>query len=121
MTLTHCRLFLPAIGLLLALAGGPLHANDKSPPWPSGEKVRLNLNRGNFEVLLYPAKLDNAGASPKALIIFGTGSSGWSYWEEAVCCRLQADGYEILGIDFALYSQHDYDLNILSIDCSVVV
>jgi hypothetical protein len=121
MFLTRCKLFLSALVLLLALTAGPLEAKNKSAPWPSGEKTQLNLSRGNFNVLLYRAKLPDAGASPKALIIFGTGSGGWSYWEEAVACRLQADGYEVLGIDFALYSQHDYDLNILEDDYQTII
>jgi len=113
--------FAPVLWALLALAISPLDAHSKPAPWPSGEKIQLNLSRGGFEVLRYRAKLDGADASPKALIVFGTGSSGWSYWEERVCCRLQADGCEVLGVDFALYSQSDYDLNILESDYQKIV
>ena len=121
MFLTGDKTFLAVLWALLVLAMGPLEARQKAPPWPSGEKIKLNLSRSGFEVLRYPAKLDSAEASPKALIVFGTGSSGWSYWEEKVCCSLQADGYEVLGIDFALYSQSDYDLNILESDYQKMV
>jgi len=107
--------------LVLVFATTPLDADSKPPPWPSGEKIQLKLSRGNFEVLRYPAKTDSAGASPKALITLGTGSGGWSYWEERVSCKLQADGYEVLGIDFALYAQSDYDLNILQSDYQKIV
>jgi hypothetical protein len=102
--------------VLLVLALVPLHARSKPAPWPSGQKVRLELSRGGFEILRYRAQLDNPSASPKALIIFGTGCSGWSYWEERVCCKLQSSGYEVLGLDFARYSQFDYDLNNLESD-----
>ena len=118
MSLLRCKIvFLAA----LSFTAVSLYADTKTTPWPSGEKIRVNLDRGSFEVLRYPAKLDNAGASPKALILFGTGSGGWSYWEEAVSCKLQSDGYEVLGIDFALYSQSDYDLNILENDYQKIV
>ncbi|MCE0523502.1 MAG: hypothetical protein LV480_11400 [Methylacidiphilales bacterium] len=106
---------------LWVLAISPLDAHPKSAPWPSGQKVRLELSRGGFDVLLYPAKLGGAGANPKALIVFGTGCSGWSYWEERVCCDLQAKGYEVLGIDFALYAQTDYNLSILESDYQKIV
>jgi hypothetical protein len=112
---------LTALGALLVLAVSPLHAHTKAVPWPSGEKVRLNLSRGGFDILRYRAELDSKEASPKALIIFGTGSGGWSYWEEGVSRRLQADGFEVLGVDFALYARHDYDLNILENDYQKIV
>jgi len=121
MFFTRSKTFLLPLGALLALAASPLDAHPQAAPWPSGEKIQLNLSRGGFDILRYRAKLDSAGASPKALIVFGTGSGGWSYWEERVCCRLQDDGYEVLGIDFALYSQGDYDLNILESDYQKIV
>jgi hypothetical protein len=107
--------------VLLILAAMPLEAHPKPSPWPSGEKIRLHLNRGGFEVLRYRVKLNKLGESPKALIVFGTGCSGWSYWEERVCCNLQANGYEVLGIDFARYSKFDYDLNILESDYQKII
>jgi len=121
MVFTGSKTLILPLWALLVLAISPLDAYPKSAPWPSGEKIRLNLSRGSFEVLRYRAKLDSAGASPKALIVFGTGSGGWSYWEERVACKLQDDGYEVLGIDFALYSQSDYDLNILESDYQKIV
>ena len=109
------------VSALLVLATTPLYVHAKSAPWPSGQGIRLELSRGGFNVLRYPAKLDSLAKSPKALIIFGTGCSGWSYWEERVCCKLQAEGYEVLGIDFARYSQFDYDLGILEGDYQRII
>jgi hypothetical protein len=115
------KTFMPVFWALLFLAIAPLDAHPKPAPWPSGQKIRLELSRDEFEVLRYRAKLDSAGASPKALIVFGTGSGGWSYWEENVCCKLQDDGYEVLGIDFAIYAHNDYDLNILESDYQKII
>jgi hypothetical protein len=104
------RLF---VGALLILAATLLYARPKATRWPTGQGITMELNRGGFSVLRYPAKLGGSIKTPKALIIFGTGCSGWSYWEERVCCKLQSEGYEVLGVDFALYSQFDYNLNTL--------
>jgi phosphatidylglycerol lysyltransferase len=89
--------------------------------WTSGEKLPLVLARGNFVILRYPAKLTATLVRPKAIVLFGSGCGGWSYWEENVCHELQADGDEVLGIDFALYSQSDFDLNTLEQDYQTIV
>jgi len=89
--------------------------------WTSGEKIVIPLQRGPFTVLRYPAKLPPGRTSPKVLVVFGSGCGGWSYWEENVCHKLQADGDEVLGIDFSLYAQMDYDLAILESDYRTIV
>ena len=116
----------PVIGkilflLLAALVLCPLPGRAGPLDWTTGEKIPMQLKRGTFVVLRYPATLPVSSACPKALIIFGSGCGGWSYWEENVCHRLQADGCEVLGIDFALYSQADYDQATLEADYQTLV
>ena len=53
---------------------------------------------------------------PRALIIFGSGDSGWGYWEETVSEDLCSHGYEVVGIDSADYASTDYDLATLQAD-----
>lgn len=96
----------------------PAHAGPWD--WTSSEKLSLNLARGSFVVLHYPARLSAPGSTPKAVILFGSGCTGWTYWEETVSCYLQAQGYEVLGLDFAFYSAKDYDLKTLAKDCLTI-
>ncbi len=59
------------------------------------------LARGEYKARFYtPAK----GAAPRALVIFGSGDGGWSYWEERVCRHLAEKGVASAGIDFHAYA-----------------
>jgi pimeloyl-ACP methyl ester carboxylesterase len=76
----------------------------------------LDLTRGKFSFFHFFFRPPGPLAQPKALILFGSGAAGWMGWEDKVCDHLQADGYEIVGIDFRKYALQDYDLNILQAD-----
>jgi len=80
------------------------------------QNVPLHFKRGDFVVFHYPAQLDSSAKIPKALILFGGGGGGWSYWEERFCHKLQTEGYEVIGLDFAPYAKTDYNLDILQRD-----
>ena len=53
---------------------------------------------------------------PLAVIIFGSGDSGWGYFEETLSENLCSHGYEVVGIDSADYASTDYDLPTLQSD-----
>ena len=101
--------------LLLALPGvlGATASATASP-------MVVNLQRGIFSMRRYQAH-PLPGALPKALIIFGSGCGGWSSFEEKICRRLQMEGYEVLGLDFALYAANDYDAATLERDYHTIV
>ena len=72
----------------------------------SGEKLPLPLPGGSFEVLFYcgPEK-------PSGIVILGTGSGGWSYWEENTAKHLAGKGYAAGGWDcrkFADAGKYDH-------------
>ncbi|MCE0498857.1 MAG: alpha/beta fold hydrolase [Methylacidiphilales bacterium] len=53
----------------------------------------------------------------KAIILFGSGDGGWrDDFEERVGRGLQEQGFDIIGIDCAVYAKTDYDLPTLQID-----
>jgi phosphatidylglycerol lysyltransferase len=109
------------VALLLAflLGGlGPVFAQQQTT---TAEKISLKLQRGNFVVLHFPVKLAQPGATPKALLIFGSGGGGWSDWEERVCHFLASDGYDIWAIDYGPYTADDYFLNTLQADHETIV
>jgi hypothetical protein len=86
-----------------------------------GVKNPLVLTRGSFVLLRYPARLLPGETTPKALVLFGSGCSGWSDFERQVSHRFQLYGCEVLGVDFALYSKSDYDLETLQQDYGKIV
>jgi hypothetical protein len=77
-----------------------------------GIPVIVHLSRGDFTVFDFPAQI----ASPRALVLFGSGDGGWSGFEESICQTLQAQGYAVVGIDCNAYAKTDYDLHILQTD-----
>jgi hypothetical protein len=80
---------------------------------PTRQELTVQLTRGDFTVLRFPSKKP----ATKAIILFGSGDGGWrSDFEERVCRGLQAQGYELIGIDCAVYAQTDYDLPTLQAD-----
>ena len=60
----------------------------------TGEILPLVLPHGKFQTLYY-----NRGATPKGVVIVGTGDGGWSYWEEKVSRHLSEKGYAVGGWD----------------------
>jgi alpha-beta hydrolase superfamily lysophospholipase len=80
--------------------------------------VSVKLKRGDFSFFHFAFHPDNTAGvkTPKALILFGSGAFGWSGWEDRVCDHLQADGYDIIGIDSRKYALVDYDLDDLQSD-----
>ncbi|MCE0523499.1 MAG: alpha/beta hydrolase [Methylacidiphilales bacterium] len=98
--------------VLLVLAAGQMQAH------ATCDVVSVKLKRGDFSFFRFYFKPDNLakGTNPKALIVFGSGASGWSGWEDRVGDKLQADGCEVLGIDSAKYALINYDLNDLEAD-----
>lgn len=60
----------------------------------TGEILPLTLPHGKFQTLYY-----NRGATPKGVVIVGTGDGGWSYWEEKVSRHLSEKGYAVGGWD----------------------
>ncbi len=83
---------------------------------PKRTEVVLPLKRGNFTIFRYVPVQADPKARPKAVIIFGSGDGGYDGWEDRVCKALQADGYEMLGFDCALYAKTDYNLETLQAD-----
>jgi len=83
---------------------------------PAREEVQLKLKRGDFMVFHFPARLSGSDKIPKAVILFGSGGGGWSDWEDRVFHKLQMDGCELIGIDFAIYAGADYNLDTLQSD-----
>lgn len=109
--------------LLLVLMASPLNSSPaqvppQPPVDPRHQNISVELKRGSFNIrrFHYPTQLDNSFKVPKALILFGSGGGGWNEWEEKVCDNLRKDGYEILGVDLHVYSQTDYDIDILQQD-----
>jgi phosphatidylglycerol lysyltransferase len=87
---------------------------------PERADVTLPLKRGAFTVYRYVPGDPKFAASPKAVIIFGSGDGGFDGWEDRVCKSLQENGYEMLGFDCAAYAKTDYDLDILQADMNVI-
>jgi phosphatidylglycerol lysyltransferase len=77
-----------------------------------GKPVSVKLTRGTFTVLDFLPKSGKA----HAIILFGSGDGGWSYFEEEMCYALQDQDFEIVGINFDAYAQADYNLDILQAD-----
>ncbi len=79
----------------------------------------MALARGDQPARFYaPA---TKGGPPRALIVFGSGDGGWSYWEERVCRRLAEKGCAVAGIDFNAYAATDFTPDILRRDYRVLV
>ncbi|WP_404422471.1 phosphatidylglycerol lysyltransferase domain-containing protein [Nibricoccus sp. IMCC34717] len=45
---------------------------------------------------------------PRAVVVFGSGDGGWSYWEDTVSDWMAADGVAVVGLDLAKYSKTDF-------------
>jgi pimeloyl-ACP methyl ester carboxylesterase len=103
----------------VALAGiVTLVALQLAEPYGSlGTSVSLPLTRGLFTVREFKPKQ----AIPRAIIVFGTGDGGWSGFEEEISRRLQNDEYEVVGIDWHVYAENDYDLPTLQADIGKIV
>jgi phosphatidylglycerol lysyltransferase len=83
------------------------------------EPVRseVSLTRGALEVVWYfPGKEPARG-----LIIFGSGSGGWSAWEDRVCNHLAAQGWAVAGIGFDRYGATDYSQTVLVADYALIL
>jgi phosphatidylglycerol lysyltransferase len=78
----------------------------------AGKSVTIQLQRGRFTFLEFPAKTPET----RAILVFGSGDGGWSGFEEEISLSLQGRGYEVLGIDFNSYAVTDYDLATLQAD-----
>jgi len=89
-------------------------------PQPNSVEWVLRLKRGDFILYRYMPGQPEFAAHPKALIIFGSGDGGLSGWEDRVCKALQADGYEVISLDYYGYSRTDYDLDILQADMNTI-
>jgi phosphatidylglycerol lysyltransferase len=108
------------------LAGGlaltwPAHAAAKDDQTP---REVVMLTRGMFAALrLYSPESPGGthAAAPRALIVFGSGDGGWSYWEERVCRHLAARGCVVAGIDFARYAASDFSAEIVAKDFATLV
>jgi hypothetical protein len=121
-------------GELLLVAGFILfriYASIETPPTiispaiipvvqPDRTTETLHLKRGDFAVFRYLPGDPAYAAHPKAVLIFGSGDGGFDGWEDRVCRALQADGYEMLGFDCALYAKTDYDLATLQADMGTI-
>jgi phosphatidylglycerol lysyltransferase len=77
-----------------------------------GRPVQVDLTRGPLIVYHFVP----ATKQPRALLIFGSGDGGWGGWEARVSRVLQANGYEVVGIDSAAYAATDYNLATLQND-----
>lgn len=73
----------------------------------------FSLSRGSYAARFYaPAK----NTAPRALVVFGSGDGGWSYWEERVCRHLAERHFAVAGVDFNAYAGADYTPEILRED-----
>ena len=88
------------------------HIPMKSNPGPDRLVRSMVLRRGPFTYIDFPSRR----IETRAVIIFGSGDAGWGGWEDAVCRAMAANGYEVIGIDFAPYAKTDYDLDTLQAD-----
>jgi phosphatidylglycerol lysyltransferase len=79
--------------------------------------MTLELNRGAFTVLDFPAKK----LKTVAIVLFASGDGGWGSLEERICHALQKNGFEVIGIDSTAYARTDYDLATLQFDFSRMV
>lgn len=71
----------------------------------AGEPLPLELPHGPFEVLYF-----NGDAQPVGIIILGSGSGGWSSWEETVAKHLVGKGYAVGGWDCRKFAERaSYD------------
>ncbi|ATC65648.1 hypothetical protein CMV30_17795 [Nibricoccus aquaticus] len=77
---------------------------------------RVALKRGEVEVRF----LAPANAAPRAIVIFGSGDGGWSYWEERVAQHLGGT-CAVVGVDFSKYADKDYDQATLVADYAALV
>lgn len=78
----------------------------------NGKSQTIQLSREALTVLEFPSKTSQT----TAIIIFASGDGGWGDLEEVVAGTLQDHGYEVIGIDSAVYAKSDYDLDILEAD-----
>jgi pimeloyl-ACP methyl ester carboxylesterase len=77
-----------------------------------GEPIKIELTRGEFTVY----RFSSARGTAEAVIIFGSGDGGWGSFEEEIAHALQDRGYDVIGIDFTVYADSDYDLETLQAD-----
>jgi pimeloyl-ACP methyl ester carboxylesterase len=78
----------------------------------SGQPLIVKLRRDPLTVFEFPSKKTDT----KSVIIFASGDGGWGDFEEAMAHALQANGYEVIGIDSVQYARTDYDLETLQAD-----
>ena len=117
-SITYCVLFtLWVIGT--AIGGyfgyeGAVYAK-LHPASSFGPQVTINLKRGPFTVYNYMPK-----EKPRGIILFGSGDGGWLGWEDTVGKGLCHAGYQVIGINSALYALKDYDLATLQADYNTI-
>ena len=78
--------------------------------------AHLALTRGDFSFFHFFFKPTPTRKVPKALVIFGSGASGWGGFEDRVGDKLQAEGYEVIGINCEIYGHSDYIVETLEAD-----
>jgi phosphatidylglycerol lysyltransferase len=105
----RARFFLTLVCVAgLSIAGARAEAN----------RAEVLLNRGAFEVVWYAPKTQEPA---RGLMIFGSGSGGWSAWEERVCTHLATQGWAVAGISFDRYGATDYSQAVLVADYERIV
>lgn len=82
-----------------------------------GERSTVVLKRGALEVVWY----DATRLPARGLMIFGSGSGGWSDWEDRVCGHLAGRGWAVAGIGFDRYGATDYSQEVLVADYATLV
>lgn len=71
----------------------------------SGDPLPLALPGGAFQTLYF-----NGDEAPRGIVILGTGSGGWSAWEEKVARHLAGAGYAVGGWDCRAFADsRSYD------------
>ncbi len=116
-SLLACALAAPSSGQSSAgavpvapAAGAPTAAAGKVGPVVKS----VTLEVGKRSIRQYETE------NPKAVIIFGSGDGGWSYFEEKICLYLQKHGYWVVGLDFHDYASADYTLEKLKKDFTAI-
>jgi len=122
------RLALPlALSLLVvALAPDLAQAQDQEvrPSAAAAEEntaaarptLSVPLTRGDFDIYDLPPSGAAASTPAKAVVVFASDSSGWTYWEDRVARHLAKQGFYVLGLDSALYAADRYDQGTLAAD-----
>ncbi len=102
---------LRSVLFLLSILGAGLH-----PLHATCFPAHLALTRGDFSFFHFFFKPTATQTVPKALVIFGSGASGWGGFEDRVGDKLQATGYEVIGINCEIYGHSDYTVETLQAD-----